>query len=169
LAWERASALRLSNEETQRLSDVVRHHLRPMLLRNASEVPRRSVYRFWKATGDTGVDVCILALADYLGMVGHTLVPQDWVHHLEGISALLDGYFNQKETVVAPPPLVTGHDLMRVLSLPTGPEIGRLLGLISEAQATGEIQTAEQAIGLARAAHDAPPTPDADRPDEASR
>ncbi len=169
MARERASALRLSNEEALRLSDVVRHHLRPMHLRNTSEVSRRSVYRFWKATGDTGVDVCILALADYLGMVGHTLVPQDWIHHLEGVGALLDGYFNQKETVVAPPPLITGHDLIRVLSLPSGPEIGRLLGLISEAQATGEIQTAEQAIILARAAHDAPPTPDADGPDESNR
>jgi len=110
---------------------------------------RRAVHRFWKATGEAGVGVCILTLADYLGMVGVTLVLQDWIHHLQIVDTLLDGYFNQKETVVAPPPLVSGHDLMLALKLEPGPRVGALLNAIAEAQAAGEITTLQEALTLA--------------------
>jgi tRNA nucleotidyltransferase/poly(A) polymerase len=154
LAYERAVALRLSNEETKRLSDIVRHHMRPMTLRmntpGQEEISRRTVHRFWKGTGESGVDVCILTMADYLGMVGMTLVLQDWIHHLQIIGALLEGYFNQKAEVVSPPPLLSGHELMEQLTLDPGPEIGRLLGLLIEAQAVGEITTPDEALALAR-------------------
>ncbi len=156
MALERGTALRLSNEEVTRLAEIVRHHMRPMHLHETPAISRRAVYRFWNATGKHGIDVCILTLADYLGMVGVTLTVQDWVRHLEVVSVLLDGYFNQREVVVAPPPLVTGHDLMAALSLRPGPQVGRLLALISEAQAAGEIETAEQALDLARTKLNAP-------------
>src|SRR5205085_2523989 len=124
----RGTALRLSNEEITRLTEIVRHHMRPMNLAadGEAEVSRRAIYRFWKATGPIGVDVCIFTLADYLGMVGVTLVLQDWIHRLQIVDALLDGYYNQQETVIAPPSLVNGRDLMQELSLSPGPQIGRL-------------------------------------------
>ena len=157
LAWERAVALRLSNEEATRLSDIVRHHMRPMHLHNAPEVSRRAIYRFWNAAGSTGIDVCLLSEADYLGMVGVGLVLQDWIAHLQIIGALLDGYFNHKEAFVSPPSLVTGRDLIKELDLQPGPEIGRLLALIGEAQAAGEILTAQDALALARREVASPP------------
>lgn len=157
LAEARAMALRLSNEETARLAGMVRHHMRPMLLRlSGSEVSRRAIYRYWNATGDTGVDVCLLTLADYLGMVGSHLEVTDWLAHLQIVGALLDGYYNRRAEVVAPPPLVTGRDLMQALALKPGPEVGRLLAIIGEAQAAGEISTSEEALSLAAKAHSAP-------------
>src|SRR5262249_48519699 len=116
MAEARGTALRLSNEEINRLAGIVRHHMRPMQLRNTPEVSRGAIHRYWKGTSKSaepiGVDVCILTQADYLGMVGVTFSIQGWVEHLQVVSALLDGYFNQKETIVAPPPLVSGYDLM---------------------------------------------------------
>jgi poly(A) polymerase len=153
LAYERTTALRLSNDEINRISEVVRHHMRPMNLRHGDEISRRSVHRFWKATGEAGVDVCILTMADYLGMVGVTLVLQEWIHHLQMIGTLLDGYFNQKEEIVSPPPLLNGIDLMEKLALAPGPEVGRLLALLAEAQAAGEISTTDDALALARELH----------------
>ncbi len=164
MALERGTALRLSNEEITRLAEIVRQHMRPMNLAmsGSTEVSRRAIYRFWKATGPVGVDVCILSLADYLGMVGVTLVLQDWIARLQIVGALLDGYYNRQDTVVAPPPLVNGRDLMDALSLRPGPEVGRLLAAISEAQATGEVSTAEEALEFARAIRDMPPGETAD-------
>ncbi len=158
LAWERATALRLSNDEVNRLTAIVRNHMRPMHLRTAETISRRAVHRYWNATDEAGIDICILTMADYLGMVGVTLDLQDWIHHLQGIGALLDGYFNQKEEVVSPPPLVNGLDLMNTLALRPGPDIGRLLALIAEAQAAGEVNTLDEALALARELLDAPPT-----------
>ncbi len=167
LALERATALRLSNEESARLSEIVRRHMRPMNLAIAGETEpsRRAVYRFWKATGPVvGVDVCLLTLADYLGMVGVMLVLQEWIHRLQLVGALLDGYYNRQETVVAPPPLVNGNDLMNALGVRPGPQVGRLLAAINEAQATGDVTTAEEALALARRVLDAPSSEDEGAP-----
>jgi tRNA nucleotidyltransferase/poly(A) polymerase len=161
LARGRGTALRLGNDEINRLAAIVRHHMRPMSLRmtlsDAGDISRRTLYRYWNRTEGAGIDVCILTLADYLGVYGPTRVLQDWILHLQMVGALLDGYFNQRNTVVSPPPLVSGHDLMDMLSLPPGPLIGRLLSRIGEAQASGEIENREQAIALARNLLDAPP------------
>src|SRR5260221_8461806 len=101
--------------------------MRPMQLHDSSELSRRTIYRYWrstlKAAEPVGVDVCILTQADYLGMVGMTFSLQGWIQHLQIVVALLDGYYNQKEVVVAPPSLVTGHDLMNTFSLSPGPQI----------------------------------------------
>ena len=51
-----------------------------------------------------------------------------------------------------PPPLLSGHDLIEALQIKPGPEIGRLLRLLEEAQATGQVSTREQAIEFVKQA-----------------
>lgn len=156
MARTRAEALRLSNEETNRLVLSVQQHMRPMMLhmqlsKQGGELTRRQGYRFWQATGAAvGIDVCLLTLADYLGMVGSTMQLQDWILHLQVVGALLDAYFNRHDTVVAPVPLLSGHEVMAELGIAPGPAVGLVLRNLSEAQAAGEITTREQALDLAR-------------------
>jgi hypothetical protein len=45
-----------------------------------------------------------------------------------------------------PPKLIDGHILIEKLGLSPGPQIGQLLEMVREAQAAGEIQTAEEAL-----------------------
>jgi hypothetical protein len=47
-------------------------------------------------------------------------------------------------------PLVDGDDLINEFALKPGPQIGRLIETIREAQAVGEISTREQALELAK-------------------
>lgn len=164
LALERCRALRLSNDESERVSAIVLHHMRPMMLRQASggDVSRRAIHRFWKAAGAAGVDVCVLTLADYLGMVGPTLQTPEWLVMLQVAGALLDGYLNRREEVVTPPPLVTGHVLMKALEIKPGPLVGQILAAISEAQAAGEITSADEALALAKALLHNPAPPGAE-------
>jgi putative nucleotidyltransferase with HDIG domain len=151
LAVERARWLRLSNEETERLKTIVENHMRPFWLLNTGEPPtRRAVYRFFRDTGQAGVDVCVLSMADILGTYGHTLPQGEWVRHLEIIRALLDGYWESPQEVVSPPVLLNGDELMEVLDLRPGPQVGKLLEAIREAQATGDVTDKEGAIELAR-------------------
>jgi poly(A) polymerase len=151
LAADRAAALRLSRQEQTRLATIIQHHMRPHLLNQTPKITRRAVYRFWRDTGPAGIDICLLALADYLATVGPTLSPPDWGAYLQGIDTLLNGYFAQDEgNVTALPALVTGKDLIAQLDLAEGPQIGVLLEHIREAQAAGEISTPEEALNLAR-------------------
>jgi tRNA nucleotidyltransferase/poly(A) polymerase len=152
IAGRRAQALRLSNPESDQLKTLVHHHMRPLLLSNLGTEPsRRSIYRFFRATEAVGVDICWLSLADFLGTYGPTLPQEAWAHHLEVIRALLAAWWEHPAEVVAPPPLLKGHDLIDKFGLTPGPLIGKLLEVVREAQATGQIQTRKQALALVKA------------------
>jgi poly(A) polymerase len=146
LAEERARALRLSNDEIARLTTIVRHHMRPHWLNTAAKLTPRAVYRFWRDTNRAGVDICLLAMADYLATYGVTLETQNWTRYLSTIRTLLEGYFLHHESAIAPPPLVTGKELLAHFGLQSGPQVGELLEHIREAQIDGEITSHEEAL-----------------------
>lgn len=151
LAHRRAAALRLSSLEADRLETIVRHHMRPMLLANSGEPPtRRAVYRFFRDTGPAGVDICLLSAADVWATYAHTLEQHTWRRHLDTLRTLLEAWWEQNEQVVAPPALISGHDLMDTLALSPGPQVGRLLDAVREAQAAGQVRTRDEALALVR-------------------
>jgi putative nucleotidyltransferase with HDIG domain len=152
LAALRAERLHLSNDEIERLKTIVQHHMRPLLLAQGSGLPtRRAIYRFFRDTGRAGVDICLLSLADTLATYGTGIPEHVWTRQLDIIRSLLEAWWEQAETHVSPPVLLSGHDLMETLNLPPGPVIGKLLEEIREAQASGEIASREQALAYARA------------------
>lgn len=150
LAETRGSALRLSNDEVDRLTTIIRHHMRPLWLHTGGQLTPRAIYRFWRDTGPAGVDVCLLSIADYLGTYGTHLKQDDWLAFLEHQQTLLERYFLHHTTAVAPPPLLSGRDLIQAFGLQPGPMIGTLLERISEAQVDGEITTRKEALELAQ-------------------
>ncbi|MCS7178915.1 MAG: HD domain-containing protein [Anaerolineae bacterium] len=143
--------MRFSRAETESVATMVRAHLRPSQVADApGGVTGRAAYRFFRATGDAGVEIVLLALADHLAIWGPNLQPERWARRRAAARALLEYFFHQSRGAIAPPPLVNGHDLMAELGLPEGPEVGRLLEAIREAQAAGEVTTREEALALAR-------------------
>ncbi len=149
LAAERLRALRFSGDEIALLQTIVAYHLRPLLLGNSKKGPsRRAIYRFFKGAGEAGVEVALLSLADALATWGPAINGRRWLRALDVAGALLNAFFERSE-VVTPPPLLNGRDLMGALGLAPGPEIGRLLEAIREAQAAGEIETRQAALALA--------------------
>jgi len=150
LAAERLHKLRFSRNEVRRVEVMIGGHMRPPQLARAGKVTPRAVHRYFRDLGDVGVEVVLLSLADHLATWGARLQEQRWARRLEVAATLLTHYFERYEETIAPPPLITGHDLMTELGLSTGPEIGRLLALLREAQAAGEVRTREEALALAR-------------------
>jgi len=52
--------------------------------------------------------------------------------------------------VANPPQLVTGRDVMSLLGISPGPQVGDLLEAMREAQAEGRVRTREEALGYLR-------------------
>jgi poly(A) polymerase len=151
LVSRRGHALPLSNDEVQRLVRIVRHHMRPHHMAQTGKAPtRRTIYRYFRDCGPAGVDICLLSLADCLATYGAALPLDLWSNYLEVIYLLLHAYWEQRDELVSPPGLVNGYDLISELDLAPGPQIGQLLDLIREAQATGHVKNREQALKLAR-------------------
>jgi tRNA nucleotidyltransferase/poly(A) polymerase len=152
LASKRARSLALSVNEIRMIRTAIRNHMRPAWL--APNPSGRAVYRFFRDTGQAGVDTCLLSLGDGLGR-GGGLEPHEWLEWVGGVAVLLESYFNHNRESVSPPALLTGRELMEALQIPPGPEVGRLLELIREAQAAGEVRTSPGALLLAKEAHQA--------------
>lgn len=158
LAARRLRQLTMSNQAVGHVEKIVSGHMRPLLLANpsagsgqAGKTPsRRAIFRFFRDAQDAGLDICLLALADHLATFDGPGESGQWEHLLQVVATLLQHYFEHYNETIAPPALVTGRDLMLAFKLAPGPEIGRLLRLIQEAQAAGEITTREEALVFAR-------------------
>jgi hypothetical protein len=130
---------------------IVRGHLRPILLEHDGNLPtRRAVYRFFREAGEAGVDVCILSLADTLGTSSETISQDQWSHHLAVIRNLLEAWWEHPRERVTPVVLVNGDDLMKELGILPGPQVGKLLEAIREAQAVGQVGTRAEALEMAK-------------------
>jgi tRNA nucleotidyltransferase/poly(A) polymerase len=142
--------LRFNAAETRLGESIVRHHMRPILLAAAGGPSARAVYRFFRDTGDAGVDVILHALADHLATYGPEALDDAWPRLVSVAGHLLAGYWEDEGGRVSPKPLIGGTDLQREFGLQPGPRIGELLELVREAQAAGELHTREQALNLVR-------------------
>jgi putative nucleotidyltransferase with HDIG domain len=146
--------LNLSNEAIARVKKIVAGHMRPLHLANSGgKLSRRTIYRYFRATAESGINIALLSLADHLATYDGTGPIKQWHTLLDVVAGLCHHYFERHDETVAPPALVDGRTLMNALALEPGPEVGRLLRLIQEAQAAGELETAVAAIEFARTCH----------------
>ena len=155
MANSRANALHLSNDEIQRLQLIIRHHMRVHFhsnrMANEHKTPsRKAIYRFFRDTGEASVDLVLLALADTRATHGHTLTQETWVAALDVCRIFLENYWEKPAETVAPPRLLDGNEVMTEFDLKPGPRVGELLEAIREAQATGKVDTREEALAFAR-------------------
>jgi hypothetical protein len=141
--------LHLSNAEKRVLASL-ELSTRFDLVANPS-IDRRWIHRYFRETGETGIDGVLLALAQYLADHPFQLDPEAWGALLEDVAApLLGAYFRSYNQIIAPPPLVDGNDLIEHLNLEPGPAIGPLLQTLLEEQAAGAVTTRKQALRLAK-------------------
>jgi tRNA nucleotidyltransferase domain 2 putative len=127
---------------------IVQHHMRPLLLANQKSVSSSAIYRFFRDTGEAGVDVLLHALADHQATYPADTPNDAWAGLVTLASRMLTDYWERHAEQVAPPPLIDGYDLLREFGLQPGPEIGELLEAVREAQVTGQVCSREEALAL---------------------
>jgi tRNA nucleotidyltransferase/poly(A) polymerase len=151
MAAERMALFHFSGEETRFVQTVVENHMRPAQLSRADGATRRAIYHYYRDTGPAGVEAVLLSLADRLGKFRGHAPPQDkWERHVAVCAELLGAGLERLEECVSPVPVITGDDLKSELGLREGPQIGRLLEAVREAQAVGEVTDRAAALALAR-------------------
>jgi poly(A) polymerase len=137
--------LRFSRREIQLVELLVKYHLRPTQMSQEGMPTRRAIYRYFRDTGEAGIDLLFLSLADHLAARGPTLDREQWQAHTRMTAGVLDIHFN--EASLSPPPrLIDGHDVMGLFGLSPGPKVGELLEAVREAQAAGEVNNRRQAL-----------------------
>ncbi len=141
--------LRFSNREIQLVTLLVKYHLRPTQMSNEGVPTGRAIYRYFRDTGEAGIDLLYLSLADHLAARAASLDIKEWREHSRLAEYVLAKHFTE-EKLSKPPKILDGNDIMDILGINPGPEVGKLLDELHEAQAAGEITTREQAVAYVR-------------------
>jgi poly(A) polymerase len=139
--------LRFSNRETRVVESLVYHHLRPVQMSNEELPSGRAIYRYFRDTGEVGIDILFLALADYLASRGPLVSMDEWRRHCRLVNYILAEH-EEQEAKALPARLIDGHDIMDAFGLAPGRLIGRLLAMVNEAHASGELNTRAEALAL---------------------
>ncbi len=84
---------------------------------------------------------CLIGLADTLGKYQQQ-PPQDiWKAELTAARLLLSAWYEKHAELVDPPRLMDGSEIMQLLEIEPGPEVGKLIEEIREMQVSGVIQS----------------------------
>jgi poly(A) polymerase len=148
-AVEIMTRLRFSNREIRLVELLVKNHMRPTQMCNEGLPTKRAIYRFFRDTGEAGIDLLFLCLADHLATRAATLDKAGWEEHT-GITAYVLKKRDEETKLAAPVKLINGKDIMQSLGLSPGPEVGKLLEALKEARATGEVSTRAEALKYLR-------------------
>jgi tRNA nucleotidyltransferase/poly(A) polymerase len=145
LAVEASRRLRLSTVETAEVEMTVLHHMRPEWLEAEGEPTRRAIYRFFRAVESTGPSVTLLSLADLQARYVPPVPAAVWENRVALAGGLLRAWYDERDAAVLPEPLLTGDEIMRLGGLRPGPEVGRVIEALREAQVAGEVTTRDEA------------------------
>lgn len=137
--------LRFSNIEIKLLKTMVKYHLRPGQMSQEGMPTKRAIYRYFRDTEGVGIDTLYLSLADFMASRGPDIDLTAWCEQTAMIGCVLSRHLEVEQA--QPVKLVSGHDLMK-LGIEQGPELGRLLERVREAQGAGEITTREEALAM---------------------
>jgi tRNA nucleotidyltransferase/poly(A) polymerase len=150
LVTQAADRLRLPGGVRSGLGILVKNHLRPFNAMCEGSLSERSLYRFHRDLGPWAVPSIIHAVADAMATKGPAVTEQTRLSQWTTAVKALDYAERERNAPEARKPLLDGNDIMQVFSLPEGPLIGRLIVLVEEAHALGEINTKEAAVALVK-------------------
>jgi tRNA nucleotidyltransferase/poly(A) polymerase len=142
-----ANSMRLSSSESNWLGRAIAS-FQPQILQRVST--QDSIFPFLRRAKDAAPAVVLLALAEFLSQ---SVLPVDqdrWSAQVRGAEDLLDAYWSDRFQELQHSQYLRGADLMKHLGIEAGPEIGRILEILREAQFMGEINSKEEAIAMAR-------------------
>jgi len=140
-----ASRLGLGRAAQAIIAALTLHHMRLLQLSLLEKITDRAMVRFMRDTDGVFWEVIILAVADALATSEDTAYRES-IQNIKSLAGtLIEKKLSMPDEVQAPP-LLTGTEVMKLLSLPEGPDVGQLLVKLAEAETNGLINTKDEAL-----------------------
>ncbi len=122
-------------------SNLIKNHHRVFMLAKLEEATPRAKAHLLRASGDeAGVDLLLLSLADARATRGGE--DKELSKLVKEMLEFYYGAYKRKR----PKPLLTGHEIMRIFSVPEGSLVGQIMNKVSEGVEAGAIKNKRQAI-----------------------
>ena len=143
-----AERLRMSNRDRDFLKLLIAEHLHVLSLAKHGVKPATKM-RWFRKMKDDAIPSLIVAMADVKSTLGPDSSTEERENFLRWSKETVKDYYEVIKKRLERRELITGRDLI-ALGMEPGPEMGRILEQIRSAQDTGEVNSSEEALALAR-------------------
>ena len=134
--------LRLTREEERKLVAAIADCHKIIELESWTILDQ---HRFWYRLKERGIDAVLLGAAIQMAAQARAIKQDEWLQFVERVTSLLDVYFNHFDEIVSPTMLLDGNAVQALLGIAPGPEVGRALTALREAQVKGEVKSVSEA------------------------
>ncbi len=144
--------LKMSAKSEEIVRRITESHMRPLYLtqlyyENKTGLTRRAMYRFFRDSGDSGIDVLLLSIADAMATQPNISASSDVSYKtvVDVVKNILDYYYTEYRRQ-RKKPLVSGSYLIKKFKVEPGPVIGRILKDVEEQRGAGLLNNKSDAI-----------------------
>ena len=137
-----SNMLMLGQKELRFFELVCTGYLNLISLAQEEKVGPLELYRYFREVGSFGIESALMQIAAL--HTQHILCKEG----LRLANEVILTWFRDQNTIVNPPRLVDGDELMKTFNLKPGPNLGSYLETIREAQVTGNVTSSYQALEL---------------------
>ena len=142
--------MNFSNKEIEYITLMIHKHIYPASVVSAPELTSKIMMRYIRKMDKNVVDNIVLAQADRLSARGNDITQDIINNNINGLNTLLNYYLEIRETLKPLPKLIDGHEVMNIMNINPGAQLGEILSQIKELQISGEINTKEDALNFVK-------------------
>lgn len=167
MAYKILKELKFSNEEIKYVCRIIGQHLRIGNIAHSEEISQRAMMRIYSDLGDATTGLMILSWADHasyipekklISSISETKkkpfsIPegglpktgfQKTLRFIQVVNLIAKNYIKNKDKLDAKP-ILNGHEVMKILNLPPGPNVGNALRKLRFMQLEGKIRNKKEA------------------------
>ncbi|MFH0701954.1 MAG: HD domain-containing protein [bacterium] len=141
--------LKFSKNSIKYITKLIKYHLYPsQLLGEDKDISEKAILRMFRKIENETPELILLAIADRLSAKGAEITQEIIDTNIKKLHWLLDKYKESLEKIIFIPKLLSGNEIMKILNIPEGPKVGKIVKALKEAQISGDINTKEEAVGF---------------------
>ena len=142
--------LKFSKKQIEYIKKLIKFHIYPSSMMSAPDVTDKAYMKFYRKMDDCVIDVIFLAEADRLSARGEKVTQEMVDRNISNLSWLLSNYLKMKDDIKPIEKFLDGTDIMEILGISQGPELGKIITALKEAQISGDVNTKQEAIDFVK-------------------
>lgn len=142
--------LKFSKKQIEYIKKLIKFHIYPSSMMSAPDVTDKAYMKFYRKMDDCVIDVIFLAEADRLSARGEKVTQEMVDRNISNLSWLLSNYLKMKDNIKPIDKFLDGTDIMEILGISQGPELGKIINALKEAQISGDVNTKQEAINFVK-------------------
>lgn len=138
--------MKFSKKQIEYICKQIKLHIYPSGVLQAPNLSEKHYMRYIRKMENDVIDNIILAKADRLAAQGPDITKEMLEANINGLDKMLEYYLNVRDSLKPLPKLLDGNEVMKILNIKPSPKLGEIIDTLHEAQASGEINTRDEAL-----------------------